>query len=106
MTDFKKQLEMVLYHSDDGDVTVDAYIAEDSIWISQKGMAEIFDVDKSGISRHLKKIFETGELDEKVVIAKIATTTKHGAIEEKTQQSETNYYCRKHWIRHSYYLIV
>lgn len=46
-------------------------------------MSEIFGVDKSGISRHLKKIFETGKLDEKVVVAKIATTTRHGAIEGK-----------------------
>lgn len=40
----------------------------------------------------MKKIFETGELDEKVVVAKNAITTKHGAIEGKTQQNETNYY--------------
>ena len=87
MTDFDKQMEMVLYHSDEGDVSVDAYIADESIWVSQKGMSEIFGVDKSGISRHLKKIFETGELDEKVVVAKIATTTRHGAIEGKLQQN-------------------
>lgn len=92
MTDFNKQMEMVLYHSDEGDVSVDAYIAEDSIWVSQKGMSDILGVDKSGISRHLKKIFETGELDEKVVVAKNAITTKHGAIEGKTQQNEINYY--------------
>lgn len=55
MTDFDKQMEMVLYHSDEGDVSVDAYIADESIWVSQKGMSEIFGVDKSRISRHLKK---------------------------------------------------
>ena len=55
MTDFDKQMEMVLYHSDEGDVSVDAYIADESIWVSQKGMSEIFGVYKSGISRHLKK---------------------------------------------------
>ena len=41
MNDFNKQMEMVLYHSDEGNVSVDAYIAEDSIWVSQKGMSEI-----------------------------------------------------------------
>ncbi len=41
-------------------------------------------IDKSGISRHLAKIFETGELDEEVVVAKIATTTQHGAMQGKT----------------------
>ena len=41
-------------------------------------------IDKSGISRHLAKIFETGELDEEVVVAKIATTTQHGAMQGNT----------------------
>ena len=49
-------------------------------------MAELFGVDKSSISRHLKNIFETEELDEKVVVAKIETTTHHGAIEGKTRR--------------------
>ena len=92
MTDFKKQMEMVLYHTDDGDVLVEAYIADESIWVTQKAMADIFGVDKSGISRHLKNIFDSGELEKEVVIAKIATTTQHGAIEGKTQTSETNFY--------------
>lgn len=55
-------------------------------------MAELFDVDKSSISRHLKNIFNDGELDEKVVVAKIATTTQHGAIKGKTQSKETQFY--------------
>lgn len=83
---------MVLYHTADGDVSVEAYIIDESIWVTQKAMADIFGVDKSGISRHLKNIFESKELDETVVVAKNATTTKHGAIEGKTQKSETNYY--------------
>ncbi|MBP3806983.1 MAG: virulence RhuM family protein [Eubacterium sp.] len=92
MRDFDKQMEMVLYHSDEGDVSVDAYIMNDSLWITQKTMAELFGVDKSGISRHLKKIFESGELDEKVVVAKIATTSPHGAIPGKTQDKESMFY--------------
>lgn len=62
------------------------------MWVTQKAMSGLFGVDKSGISRHLKNIFNTGELDEKVVVAKIATTTQHRAIKGKTQTSETNYY--------------
>lgn len=85
-------MEMVLYNSEDGDVSVNAYIKDESLWVTQKAMSELFGVDKSGISRHLKNIFSTGELDEKVVVAKIATTTQHGAIEGKTQNSLTSYY--------------
>ena len=92
MGDYKKQMEMILYHSDEGDVSVDAYIMDESLWITQKAMAELFGIDKSGISRHLKKIFESGELDEKVVVAKIATTTPHGAMPGKMQNNESMFY--------------
>ena len=60
--DITKQMEMVLYRTEDDSVTVSALIKDESIWISQKAMAELFGIDKSGISRHLAKIFETGEL--------------------------------------------
>lgn len=73
-------------------VTVSALIKDESIWITQKAMAELFGIDKSGISGHLSKIFETGELKEELVVAKIATTTQHGAVEGKTQTKDTNYY--------------
>ena len=66
MREFDKQMEMVLYHSNEGDVSVDAYIMDESLWITQKAMAELFGVQVPAISKHLKKIFEEGELDEKV----------------------------------------
>ena len=62
------------------------------MWITKKAMSGLFGVDKLGISRHLKDIFNTGELDENVVVAIFATTTQYSAIEGKTQISETNYY--------------
>ena len=92
MRDFDKQMEMVLYHSDEGDVSVDAYIKDESIWITQKAMAELFGVQVPAISKHLKKIFEEGELDEKVVISKMEITSPHGAIPDKIQTSEAMFY--------------
>ncbi len=92
MENFDKQMEMILYHSEDGDVSVDAYIVDESLWITQKSMAKLFGIDKSGISRHLNKIFKSGELDKKVVVANFATTNPHGAIEGKTQENESMYY--------------
>lgn len=91
-TDITRQMEMVLYRTEDDSVTVSALIKDESIWVTQKAMAELFGIDKSGISRHLAKIIETGELKEEVVVAKIATTTQHGAVEGKTQTKDTNYY--------------
>lgn len=92
MNDMNKQIHYVLYHSDETDVSVNAVIQNDSIWVTQKAMADLFAVNISSVSRHLKNIFEEGELDEKVVIAKIATTTQHGAIEGKTQTKDVNFY--------------
>ena len=92
MRDFDKQMEMVLYHSDEGDVSVDAYIKDESIRITQKAMAELFGVQVPAISKHLKKIFEEGELNEKVVISKMEITSPHGAIPDKIQTSEAMFY--------------
>ena len=96
MRDFGKQMEMVLYHSDEGDVSVDAYSKDESIWITQKAMAELFGVQVPAVSKHLKKIFEEGELDEKVVISKMEITSPHGAIPDKTQTSEAMFYKQRY----------
>lgn len=74
-------MQMLLYHIDNEDISVQVIIKDETVWITQKALAELFQVDKSGISRHLKNIFDEGELDEKVVVAKFATTTKHGAMQ-------------------------
>ena len=63
-TDITKQMEMVLYRTEDDNVIVSALIKDETIWLTQKAMAELFGIDKPGISRHLAKIFESGELDE------------------------------------------
>ena len=55
-------------------------------------MATLFGVSLSSVSRHLKNIFESNELDESVVIAEIAITTKHGALAQKTQSSTVKLY--------------
>ena len=91
-TEIAKQMEMVLYRTEDDSVTVSALIKDESIWITQKAMAELFGVQKPAISKHLKNIFEQGELVEEVVVSKMETTTPHGAIQSKTQSSLTNYY--------------
>lgn len=82
----------LLYTNDNGDVKVDVLLKDETIWLTISQLAELFGIDKSGISRHIKNIFETGELQEEVVVAKIATTTRHGAIAEKTQTKAVMYF--------------
>ena len=91
-TDITKQMEMVLYRTEDDNVTVSALIKDETIWITQKAMAELFGVQTPAISKHLKNIFEQGELREEVVVSKMEIPTPHGAIPGKTQLSPTNYY--------------
>jgi hypothetical protein len=88
--DFKEN-EIVLYQPNDA-VHLEVRISNESVWLTQAQIAFLFGVDKSGISRHLKNIFESAELDEALVVAKFATTTPHGAIEGKTQTTETKFY--------------
>ena len=87
-----KQVHFLVYKSLEGEISINALVHEESIWLTQKEMAELFDVNKSSISRHLKNIFAEGELDEQVVVAKIATTTEHGAMANKTQTTLSQYY--------------
>lgn len=83
-TDITKQMEMVLYRTEDDNVTVSALIKDETIWITQKAMAELFGVQTPAISKHLKNIFEQGELREEVVVSKMEIPTPHGAIPRKT----------------------
>ena len=78
MRDFDKQMEMVLYHSDEGDVSVDAYIKDESIWITQKAMAELFGVKVPDISKHLSNIYDEGELVKEATISKMEIVQREG----------------------------
>jgi len=84
--------KVILYTSNEGDVKVNVILDKENFWLTQKGMAELFDVQVPAISKHLKNIFESGELDESMVISFLETTTKHGAIQDKTQTQTTMFY--------------
>ena len=64
----------------------------ENVWLSVDQMVELFDRDKSTITRHIKNIFTEGELEREVVVAKFATTTQHGAIKEKQQTHMVEYF--------------
>ena len=87
-----EEFNYLIYKTADENVTINALIKDETIWLTQKAMGELFEVDKSTISRHLKNIFIEGELSEEVVFSKIATTTRQGAMEGKTQTTDSNFY--------------
>ena len=84
--------EIVLYQTADGRTSIDVKLENETVWLSKEQMATLFERDRTVISRHIKNIFEEGELDEKVVCAKFAHTTPHGALEGKTQTSDLEFY--------------
>lgn len=86
------EIQFLLYNTPDENIKVNVIVKDETLWLTQKAMAELFGVTVASISRHLKNIFQENELDEKVVITKIVTTTQHGAIQGKIQTRETQFY--------------
>ncbi|MEO0788234.1 MAG: RhuM family protein [Bacteroidota bacterium] len=81
-----------IYQSEDEQIVLDVSFEQETVWLSQEQMAELFDRDRTVISRHIRNIFKDGELAEEVVSANIAHTTPHGAITGKTQQKTKKIY--------------
>ncbi len=76
--------QIEIYQAEDGQTEIQVRLEEDTLWLSQAQMVELFGVNKSGISRHIKNIFKSGELIRDSVVAKFATT----AADQKTYQVE------------------
>ncbi len=74
----RKQNPIVLYTAPDGKVTVDVYFAKDNFWLTQKTMAELFAVKIPAISKHLKNIYDSGELIPEATISKMETVQTEG----------------------------
>ena len=83
--------EIVVYQPDNT-LRMEVSVRDQTIWLTQQKIGELFGVGKSAISKHLKNIFETGELREELVVSKMETTTLHGAIAGKTQTHLVKYF--------------
>ena len=72
--------QLIMFHSPDGSVSIEVLYEDDNVWLSQKKMAELYDTDRSVITKHLKNIFSRGELNENSVCANFAHTAEDGKI--------------------------
>ena len=86
------EIQFLLYSLPDEEGKVQVVIKDETIWCTQKAMAQLFGVGVPAISKHLKNIFEEGELQKEVVVSKMEITTQHGAIKGKTQTSSVEVY--------------
>ena len=84
--------QMLLYQTLDGVSQIEVHLQGETVWLNLDQMAELFQRNKSTISRHIRNVFEEGELNKEVVVAKFATTTQHGAVEGKWQTHMVDYY--------------
>ena len=70
--------QLIMFQAPDGGVSIEVLYENDNVWLSQKRMAELYDIDRSVITKHLKNIFSEGELDENSVCANFAHTAEDG----------------------------
>ena len=72
------EIQFLLYTMPEAEGKVQVVIKEETLWCTQKAMAQLFGIDKSGISRHISNIYKTGELQQDTTVAKIATVVNRG----------------------------
>ena len=72
--------QFVLYSTKNGNVKLEIFLEEETLWLSQKMMAELFEVEVNTINYHIKEIFKSGELEEDSVIRKFLITSSDGKI--------------------------
>ena len=80
---------LILYQTEDGKTRIEVRLQGETVWLTLSQMAELFQVDKSGISRHLKNIYETGELRTEATVANFATVQHEGS---RSVQRALEYY--------------
>lgn len=72
--------EIIIYQGKNGEIAFKGDIQKETLWASQAQIADLFGIDRSVVTKHIKNIFFDKELNERVVSAKFAQTTSHGAI--------------------------
>lgn len=84
--------QIIIYNTEDGNAKINLKYEDGTVWLSQNEIAELFQTSKQNISKHIKNIFEDGELDKEVVVNYKLTTSQHGAMTDKTQDNLVSYY--------------
>ena len=88
----KDGIQYILYNLPEEQGEVQVVVENETLWCTQKAMAQLFGVGVPAISKHLKNIFDEGELIREVVVSKMEITTHHGAIDDKTQTHSVDFY--------------
>jgi len=84
--------QIIIYQTESGETKLDVRFENETVWLTQIQLCELFDKSKATISEHIKHVFEEGELQENMVVRDFRTTTQHGAIVGKTQSRDVKLY--------------
>jgi hypothetical protein len=84
--------EIIIYQTADNETRIQTRLQDETVWLTQEQMAELFGKGRTTITEHIGNIFKEGELNEKEVCRYFRHTTRHGAIEGKTQTKQIKYY--------------
>ena len=84
--------QIIIYQTDDNQTQIDVHMKNETVWLTQAQMAELFQKDRTVISRHIRNVFKEGELDESLVCAKFALPKKYGRREGYIQEKEATIY--------------
>ena len=84
--------QIIIYQTENGETKLDVRFEDETVWLTQMQLCELFDKSKATISEHIKHIFEEGELQENMDVRNFRTTTQHGAIVGKTQTRDVKLY--------------
>ena len=84
--------EILIYQNSDGNIKIDVRLDEETVWLTQAQMADLFGKARTTVTEHIQNVFAEGELFENVVCREFRHTTQHGAIEGKMQEKFVKYY--------------
>ena len=84
--------EIIIYQADEQETQVEIQFEQETFWLTQQQIADLFGTQRPAITKHIGNIFKSGELDEKVVSSILEHTTQHGAIKGKKQKTNVKHY--------------
>lgn len=84
--------EIIIYQNPEGNIKIDVRLEDETVWLTQAQMAQLFGKGRTTITEHIQNVFKEGELEENVVCRNFRHTTQHGAIAGKTQETIIKYY--------------
>lgn len=84
--------DLIIYQNQEGNIKIDVRLEDETVWLNQEQMAQLFGKARTTITEHIQNVFKECELEEEQVCRNFRHTTQHGAMQGKTQETTVKYY--------------